>query len=208
MSRRRRLIPLVALAVAIAPALASNAASASTHSSGALAIRNGGTDQHVIKPGTAALGAHSGLRNETSSTNWSGYATDSGTYTSVSASWVQPTGTCSSKTAQYSSFWVGLDGYSSDSDAAGRHRHRSGPTGKPQEKHHGWYETYPNPSYNFGSTVKPGDTITASVTYEGSNKFKLTLGDTTRGWSTSTTQTVSGAARPSAEVIIEAPMLH
>ena len=86
MSRRRWLIPLAALAVAIAPALASTAASASTHSSGALAIQNGGTDQHVIKPGTVALGAHSGLRNETSSTNWSGYAADSGTYTSVSAS--------------------------------------------------------------------------------------------------------------------------
>ena len=75
--------------------------------------------------------------------------------------------------------------------------------GKPQ--YYGWYETYPNPSYNFGSTVEPGDTITASVTYEGSNELKLTLADTTRGWSTSTTQTVSGAARSSAEVIIEAP---
>ena len=202
MSRRRWLIPLVALAVAIAPALASTAASAATHSSGALAIRNGGTDQHVAKPGTVALGAHSGLRNETSSTNWSGYAADSGTYTSVSASWVQPTGTCSSKTAQYSSFWVGLDGYSSDSvEQDGTDTDCV--NGKPQ--YYGWYETYPNPSFNFGSTVKPGDTITASVTYEGSNQFKLTLADTTRGWSSSTTQTVSGAARSSAEVIIEAP---
>ena len=78
-----------------------------------LAIQTGGTAQHVIKPGTAALGAHSGLRNETSSTNWSGYAAASGTYTSVSASWAQPAGTCTSRTAQYSSFWVGLDGYSS-----------------------------------------------------------------------------------------------
>jgi Peptidase A4 family len=179
MSRRRWLIPLAALAIAIAPALASTAASASTHASGALAVQSGGTAQHVIKPGTAALGAHSGLRNETSSTNWSGYATDSGTYTSVSASWVQPTGTCSSRTDQYCI------------------------NGKPQ--YYGWYETYPNPSYSFGSTVEPGDTITASTTYEGSNKFKLTLADTTRGWSTSTTQTVSGAARSSAEVIIEAP---
>ena len=52
MSPRRWLIPLAALAIAIAPALASTAASASTHS-GALAIQNGGTDQHVIMPGTA-----------------------------------------------------------------------------------------------------------------------------------------------------------
>jgi len=120
----------------------------------------------------------------------------------VSASWVQPTGTCSSRTDQYSSFWVGLDGYSSDSvEQDGTDTDCV--NGKPQ--YYGWYETYPNPSYSFGSTVEPGDTITASVTYEGSNEFKLTLADTTRGWSTSTTQTVSGVARSSAEVIIEAP---
>ena len=202
MSRRRWLIPLAALAIAIAPALASTAASASTHPSHALTVQTGGTARHVIKPGTtAALGARSALRNETSSTNWSGYAADSGTYTSVSASWVQPAGTCTSAT-RYSSFWVGLDGYSSnsveqdgtDTDCV---------NGKPQ--YYGWYETYPNPSFSFGSTVKPGDTMSASVVYQGSNKFKLTLADTTRGWSSSTTQTVSGAARSSAEVIIEAP---
>jgi hypothetical protein len=202
MSRRRWLIPLAALAIAIAPALASTAASASAHPTGALAIQTGGTAQHVIKPLTSALGARGGLRDETSSTNWSGYAADSGTYTSVSASWVQPAGTCSSRTDQYSSFWVGLDGYTSDSvEQDGTDTDCV--NGKPQ--YYGWYETYPNPSYNFGDTVKPGDTITASVVYEGSNKFQLNLADTTQGWSVSTTQTVSGAARSSAEVIIEAP---
>lgn len=201
MSRRRWLISLAALAIAIAPALASTAASASTHPTGALTIQTGGTAHHVIKPGTAALGARSGLRNETSSTNWSGYAADSGTYTSVSASWVQPAGTCTSAT-RYSSFWVGLDGYNSDSvEQDGTDTDCV--NGRPQ--YYGWYETYPNPSYSFGKTVKAGDTITASVVYEGSNKFQLNLADTTQGWSVSTTQTVSGAARSSAEVIIEAP---
>jgi hypothetical protein len=202
MSRRRWLIPLAAaLLVAIAPTLAPAVASASTHPSGALSIQTGGRAQHVIKPGTPALAVHGGLSNETSSTNWSGYAAASGTFTSVSASWVQPAGTCTSAT-RYSSFWVGLDGYSSssveqdgtDTDCV---------NGQPQ--YYGWYETYPNPSFSFGSTVRPGDTMNASVVYLGSNQFKLTLADATRGWSTSTTQTVSGAARSSAEVIIEAP---
>ena len=63
----------------------------------------------------------------TQSTNWSGYAATggSGAYTSVSGSWTEPTVTCS-QTA-YSSFWVGLDGYNSntveqtgtDSDCSG-----------------------------------------------------------------------------------------
>jgi hypothetical protein len=202
MSRRRWLIPLAAaLLVTIAPSLAPVAASASTHSNGALAIRPGGPALHVIKPGTAAFAAHGGLSNETSSTNWSGYAANGGSYTSVSASWVQPAATCTSAT-RYSSFWVGLDGFSSssveqdgtDTDCV---------NGQPQ--YYGWYETYPNPSFSFGSTVKPGDTMSSSVVYQGSNQYKLTLSDVTRGWSATTTQTVSGAARSSAEVIIEAP---
>jgi hypothetical protein len=197
---RRWCIPLAALAVAFAPALTAVTASAATHPAAALKIQPGGTAVHVVQPGTA-LSAQAGIHAESTSTNWSGYAADGGTYTSVSASWVEPTGTCTSAT-RYSSFWVGLDGYSStsveqtgtDTDCV---------NGKPQ--YYGWYEMYPNPSYNFGSTVKAGDTITASVVYEGSNQYKLTLADTTRGWSTSTTKTLASAPRSSAEVIIEAP---
>jgi hypothetical protein len=95
---RRWCIPLAVLAVALAPALAAGSASAATHPGTAMTIRAGGT----------ALNRHGGIRNEEESTNWSGYAADSGTYTSVSASWVEPKGTCTSAT-RYSSFWVGLD---------------------------------------------------------------------------------------------------
>jgi len=192
MLRRRWCIPLAVLALALGPALAAGSASAATaRPDGGMPIRAGGT----------ANGVHGGPRNESSSTNWSGYAADSGTYTSVSASWVQPTGTCTSAT-RYSSFWVGLDGYDSstveqtgtDTDCV---------DGSPQ--YYGWYEMYPADSFNFGDTVKPGDTITASVVYEGSNEYKLSLADSTQGWSVSTTKTLAGAARSSAEVIIEAP---
>ena len=70
---------------------------------------------HLVRPtghGTRPLVAHGGPANAASSTNWSGYAAASGTYKSVSASWTEPTGTCSGS-AKYSSFWVGLDGYNS-----------------------------------------------------------------------------------------------
>src|SRR5438105_2174985 len=46
--------------------------------------------------------------------NWSGYAATGGGFTSVSASWVQPAVSCTSKTT-YSSFWVGIDGDGSNS---------------------------------------------------------------------------------------------
>ena len=68
---------------------------------------------HLIGPRTT----HPGARNATTiSTNWSGYAATggNGSFTSVSSSWAEPMGTCRSGN-QYSSFWVGLDGYNSGS---------------------------------------------------------------------------------------------
>jgi hypothetical protein len=43
------------------------------------------------------------------------------------------------------------------------------------------------------------------VTYTGSNHFSLFIQDTTQGWSHTTAGTLAGAARSSAEVIVEAP---
>jgi hypothetical protein len=73
--------------------------------------------------------------------------------------------------------------------------------------HQAWYEMYPaNPVYLSLSSypVSAGDHITASVTYAGSNKYTLKLNDTTRGWTYSTSKSLS-AQRTSAEVIIESP---
>jgi hypothetical protein len=217
-------ISLTALAIAAAPALtvlalatsSADAAMASTakaltyHSGERLAvkhgfirnIRNGGVAVHLAKPGTRDVRTGTLTLNATAtSTNWSGYAATGSTYTSVSASWVQPTGSCTSAT-RYSSFWVGLDGYSSNSvEQDGTDTDCS--SGRPV--YYGWYEMYPKPSFSFGSTVKAGDTMSASVTYTGSNAYKLVLSDATQGWSVSTTKTLSGAPRSSAEVIIEAP---
>jgi hypothetical protein len=53
--------------------------------------------------------------------------------------------------------------------------------------------------------VRPGDTFHASVTYTGSNNFSLFIQDVTQGWSHTTVGTLAGAARSSAEVIVEAP---
>src|ERR1700677_97684 len=184
----------------------SHAATVAVHGSGVSvthgpAVRSGGVAVHLVGPGTK-VSAKGGIARESESTNWSGYAADSGTYTSVSASWVQPNATCSGSGDKYASFWVGLDGYSSSTvEQTGTDSDCDGST----PSYYGWYETYPNPSYNFGDTIEPGDTIHASVTYESGSSFVYTLEDVTRDWSVSTTQKESGAARSSAEVIIEAP---
>jgi len=202
-------VSLTALAIAAAPALTLLATSGTASAAPAAhvavangAIRNGGVDVHAATPGSKPLRTHGGVFNaSTTSTNWSGYAAHGGTYTTVSATWVQPTGSCTSAT-RYSSFWVGLDGYTSNSvEQTGTDTDCSG--GRPV--YYGWYEMYPNPSFSFGSTIHAGDTISASVTFSGTSSYTLKLSDVTRGWTSTTTKSLSGAPRSSAEVIIEAP---
>jgi hypothetical protein len=180
-----------------APTATSAAAGPRTPDGGA--VQPGGVS-HLVGPHTI----HPGARNATTtSTNWSGYAAtgNNGAFTSVSSSWIEPTGTCRSGD-QYSSFWVGLDGYSSESvEQTGSEVDCAGST----VEYYSWYEMYPANPVNFSNTVRPGDNLTGSVTYTGGSSFTLKLADTTQGWSHTVTKTLSGAALSSAEVIAEAP---
>jgi Peptidase A4 family len=134
------------------------------------------------------------------STNWSGYAVTGGRYTSVSATWKQPTATCSG--TAYSSFWVGLDGDTSGTvEQTGTDADCSGST----PKYYAWYEMYPKFPVNFSNPVTPGDTMTASVTTNGSGSFTLKISDTSKGWTNTTTARLKSAKLASAEVIAEAP---
>jgi hypothetical protein len=136
-----------------------------------------------------------------SSTNWGGYAAASGTYTSVTSTWVEPSASCGSSTT-YASFWGGLDGYSSSSvEQTGTMVECYGGTAY----QYSWYEMYPaNPVY-FSNTMTAGDTIVSKVSATSSGVFTLYLADSSRGWSHTVTKTNSSLARSSAEVIAEAP---
>jgi Peptidase A4 family len=195
-------IPVATLALVGGSMLAATgvaAASTAAHSSGRVTMQPGGLPRHLVGP--LSIRGH-GSPSVTSS-NWSGYAATGGTgaFSSVSASWVEPTGHCTSG-RQFSSFWVGLDGYSNSTvEQTGSDVDCSGST----PAYYAWWEMYPGPSHNFGNTVKPGDNFTASVTFDGSGKFTLTISDTTRGWTHTEHKTLSSAKRSSAEVIVEAP---
>jgi hypothetical protein len=154
---------------------------------------------------TLPVHAHNSESKGQTSTNWGGYVSvgNSGEYKSVSASWVQPGVTCPSKTETDSSFWVGLDGWTNQSQTIEQDGTEADCiNGKPVM--YGWYEMWPANTQNFGGTVKAGDHITATSVYEGGSKFKLTLADSTQGWHVSTTQTQKKAIRDSAEVVVEA----
>jgi len=138
------------------------------------------------------------------STNWSGYAAAGtpGTFTSVAASWTQPTVTCTSQTT-FSAYWVGLDGDTTSTvEQLGTEADCVG--GVP--RYSSWYEMYPHRSYAASIRVVPGDTYQASVVYLGSGNFRLTLRDTTAGTPAFTTvQKLANAKLASAEAIVEAP---
>ena len=210
---RRWSIPLTTVVIAVGSllGLAAGNASASTvhHSSSITAARPGGA-VHGFRPGGVmqrVAGTHAELgggRTTVESSNWSGYAVtgSKGAFTSVSASWTQPTATCSSRTDEYAAFWVGLDGYNSDSvEQTGTDSDCDGRT----PDYYGWYEMYPADPVYYTNTVEPGDSMSASVTFSGTDTYTLVLKDNTRGWTETKSINESGFSRSSAEVITEAP---
>jgi hypothetical protein len=155
---------------------------------------------------SATGGAASSVRHapnhkitNSTSTNWSGYAVTGGRYTQVSSSWTVPAVSCTG--TAYSSFWVGLDGDTSNTvEQTGTDSDCSGST--PQ--YYAWYEMYPKFPSNFNNPVHPGDKMSASVTTNGSGSFTLTISDGT-AWSRTVTARLKSAKLASAEVIAEAP---
>jgi peptidase A4-like protein len=71
--------------------------------------------------------------------------------------------------------------------------------------YYGWYEMYPADPVYFTNTVEPGDSMSASVTFTGTDTYTLVLTDNTQGWTQTETEYESGLANSSAEVITEAP---
>ena len=64
---------------------------------------------------------------------------------------------------------------------------------------------YPKFPVNLSLAIRPGDSISASVTTSGNGRFTLTLTNTTTGQSFQTVQTLKRARLASAEAIAEAP---
>lgn len=143
---------------------------------------------------------HDGRNSQ--STNWSGYATSGGRYTDVKGSWTQPSATCSSGETSYSSFWVGIDGDTTNTvEQTGTDADCS--SGTPT--YYAWYEMYPKFPSNYSNTVAPGDAMSAEVSTNGSGSFTLTISDATQHWTQTVKQSLKKARLGSAEWIAEAP---
>jgi hypothetical protein len=173
--------------------------------------------KHILSIG---LGRFKNM-TQTSSTNWSGYANIQDTYSTVSGSWTEPSVTCAAPStgllglfgggsASYSSFWVGIDGYTSSSVEQTGTSADCLSSGQPS--YYAWYEMFPAGETSLSTTqypVSPGDVMTGSVTSTSSSSFTMKLIDgplSSPKWTF--TLTVNGSqslARSSAEWVAEAP---
>jgi hypothetical protein len=192
MSATVRITAVSAVAAAVLSALATApSAVAATHP----ALRLTPMGSHRL------VGPDSSRISHSTSSNWAGYAATGSTFTSVSASWVQPSVSCTSATS-YSSFWIGLDGDGSNSvEQTGTEADCSGG----HAQYYSWYEMYPAYPVNYSNSVSPGDHFTSTVSTSGSGSFTLTLTNTTKGWTKTTKKTLRNASLASAEIIAEAP---
>lgn len=206
---RRWCTGLAAMALVTGTWMAASSAAAATHVAQPLphSTTSGFTPGGLmIRPAAGqTAGAAVNVRGRaTDSTNWSGYAATGkdGAFTSVSASWTEPTATCTSSGDKYAAFWVGLDGYNSDSvEQTGTDSDCNGRT----PDYYGWYEMFPADPVYFTNVVQPGDHMSASVTFSGTETYTLVLTDVTRDWTKTVTKKEAGLDRSSAEVITEAP---
>jgi hypothetical protein len=159
-----------------------------------------------------SLSGGAGVRNGTvnpaaNSLNWAGYAVDgvSHAFRSVSASWREPRVDCKGvRGRRLASFWVGLDGANSNSvEQLGTDSDCRGKT----PVYFAWWEMFPAVSVDFRTTVRPGDLMSASVTFHAPRTYVLFIRDATRHWKRTIIKKQAGLARSSAEIIAEAPAL-
>ena len=152
--------------------------------------------------GAAWLAGSAGAATAVSS-NWSGYAVTGTAYRTVTATWVQPAATCSTLGTTSAAFWVGLGGDSTESEAL-EQAGTSADCRNGAVSYTAWYELVPAASVQVPLTVAAGDTITATVTVDGT-KVTVSIRDVTTGARFVKTLTMAGADTSSAEWVAEAP---
>jgi peptidase A4-like protein len=162
------------------------------------------SESHAVRvaiPGPAGMRATS-VAQPWDSRNWSGYAIPSGNFTSVSGSWTVPTVNPPNRlrARQFSSTWVGIDGYSDgDLIQAGTEQDWLGGAAS----YEAWWEILPADETRLTLAIHPGDVMDVTIT-QGSPDWTITVADASTGQSDSVQKPYSGP-QSSAEWIQEAP---
>jgi len=112
--------------------------------------------------------------------NWSGYVATGSTYTAVSGSWVVPS-VSNTNQAATDVTWVGIGGISSsDIIQAGTQAvvNPSGPV-----TYQAWYELLPASTQAVPLAVAPGNSISVSITEQGTNSWTVSFKNNSTGQS-------------------------
>jgi hypothetical protein len=157
----------------------------------------------ALAAGTAAASPGFGPQHQYghnySGGNWGGYVSF-GSFTTATASWSEPAVTCNSTNDLFAP-WVGIDG---DGSSTVEQTGVATDCSSGRAVYQAWYEMYPAAPVYYSDAVSAGDKITATVTRTATSTYRLDISDTTKGWSRSTSKTLS-SRHSSAEAIIESP---
>lgn len=141
------------------------------------------------------------LSGQDVSSNWSGYAANSGTYTAVSATWTVPPPAATGSVG-VDATWVGIGGVNSrDLIQAGT---QATVLSSGRAQYQAWIETLPQASQTVSLAVHPGDSVTVSLAEQQSGVWLISFRDNTTGQSYQQTVRYS-SSRSSAEWVEEAP---
>lgn len=141
-----------------------------------------------------------------SSSNWAGYAVHRAgvRFTKVLGTWTQPNARCSARNPTFSAMWVGLGGYAQSSNALEQIGTEVDCTSSGKVSSSAWYELVPAASRTIRMKVRPGDTMSATVSVTG-HRVVLSLSDTTAHKTFRKVVYPSAVDVSSAEWILEAP---
>jgi hypothetical protein len=172
-------------------------ATATVSASAALSSKRLPARAHPLRYGTGSL---------VGALNWSGYAQTAanGTFTAIRGDVVVPTVDTALAGVQFSSDWLGIGGFN-DSQLVQAGVEVDNLGGQPRYK--AWTEVLPQPEQVLKNLkIHPGDKVVITVKEVATNRWKMTVADSSTGRSASraTNFTSSGA---SAEAIMERPCI-
>jgi hypothetical protein len=130
---------------------------------------------------------------------WSGHVFTGGTFTSISATWTEPTVRCTTY-SDLLDIWVGLGGYTDSTvEQAGIVADCSSgaPVYEPFSEFYPAYPAYPS------NPVSSGDVVTSTVSTTGNGAYTATIYDHTKGWTKSVHGNGPVGGQSSAEIIVE-----
>ncbi|HEY5390446.1 MAG TPA: G1 family glutamic endopeptidase, partial [Solirubrobacteraceae bacterium] len=154
------------------------------------------------------------IRNQ-ASPNWAGWVALpqassqrlANHFTTVSGSWIQPTGVCPKHRSTFAAFWVGLGGYSLHAKALEQVGSEVDCSRTGQLFSYAWYEFVPAAPVTIHTVkIRAGDSVTATV-HESSDRVTVSFTNNTTGSIYRHTRTMRNPApdTSAADWITEAP---